>query len=182
MPFWFVIFYVTPFLLLLSWLIAWAVGRRVPRWEYRWSEWRYHLYRTAIVVLITAAPVSSYFHGRWLARQFVQELGVEVRLVEQKVSVLEQFGFGERRGVHSVYELLEPREIAEEKIRQRILAQGKPVGVEDRFAALGWQQGNQGLAFLCISENSSYAHVWIDSDGKLEVRILFYTSPYCRLK
>jgi len=182
LTFWFVILYVTPLLLLLSWLIAWTVERRVPKWEYRWSERRYHLYRTAIVMLIIAAPVSSYLYGRWLARQFVQELGVEARLVEQKVSVLEQFGFGERRGVLSVYELREPREVAEEKIRQRILSQGKPVGVEDKFAALGWQQGNQGLDFLCVSGNHTSTDVWINKNGQLVVHILFYTSPYCRLK
>lgn len=182
LPFWFVIFYVTPFLLVLSWLITWTVERRVPKWEYRWSERGYRLYWAAILVLITAAPVSSYLYGRWLAREFIEELGVEVRLVEEKVSVLEQFGFGERRGVLSVYEFLEPREIAEEKIRQRILAQGKPVGIEDRFAALGWQLGNDGLNAGCESGNGTYTDIWINKHGQLIVNILFYTSPYCRLK
>lgn len=182
MPFWFVIFYMTPFLLFVSWLIAWIVGRRIARWEYRWPGWRYHLYRTVIVVLIVAAPVSSYLYGRWIAHQFVRELGIEVRLVEQKVSVLEQFGFGERRGVLSIYELLEPQGGAEQKIRQRILAQGKPTDVDNPIAALGWQLGNQGLTFFCQSENHNHTDVRMNQNRQLVVHLLFYASPYCRLR
>ena len=138
-PFYFVVLYVTPFLVLLSWLVSWLVERRLAKWEFHWSPGRCRLGLATLLVAVAAMPLSSYLYGVWIADRLFQELGIEARLVYRKVSVMEEFGFDEHRGVISLYEYLEPAEAAKEKMIQRVQSQKSPGENRRSIPNPGWQ-------------------------------------------
>jgi hypothetical protein len=132
-------------------------------------------------------PLTSYFYSVWIADQLFHELGIEASLVHRKISVLEQFGFSEHRGVISVYEFLEDPTVAEAKIRQRVLAHGKSEDERDPDVALGWQVGDHPSSELkvrCLSWPTAAIgpnSIWTDR-GQLIIEVLTLSSPYCQLR
>ena len=181
-PFYFVVLYVTPFLVLLSWLVSWLVERRLAKWEFHWSPGRCRLGLATLRVAVAAMPLSSYLYGVWIADRLFQELGIEARLVFRKVSVMEEFGFDEQRGVISLYEYLEPVETADEKMLQRVLDQGIPEETGDPIVDLGWQINTYlgTLRMICIS--SVRPNVISAGDKQLAIEVLHFSSNYCQLR
>ena len=181
-PFYFVVLYVTPFLVLVSWLVSWLVERRLAKWEFHWSPGRCHLGLATLLVAVAAMPLSSYLYGVWIADRLFQELGIEARLVYRKVSVMEEFGFDEHRGVISLYEYLELVETANEKMLQRVLAQGKPEETGDPIVDLGWQISTYlgTLRMICVS--AVRPNVISDGDKQFAIEVLHFSSNYCQLR
>jgi hypothetical protein len=182
LPFWLVVLYLTPFLITSVFLLHRLTHGRVWRWRLAVRDWVHDLSLILMIFLSLAAPLSSYFYGRWIAGQFVQELGVRLELIDQRISILEQFGFGERRGVYSTYKMLEPLEEAQATIIARIEAQGKPTQSGNPVVDLGWQIGNTRMTASCESKGAISNEIRIQDDAHLFVQVLHHSSGYCRLK
>ncbi len=181
-PFYFVVLYMTPLLVLLSRLVSWLVERHTAKWEFHWPVWRCRIGYTGVLVLVAAMPLTSYFYGVWIADRLFQELDVQALLTYRKVSVLEEFGFDEHRGVIGLYDYLEPMETAKEKMLQRVLAQGTPEETGDPIVDLGWQINTYlgTLRMICIS--SVRPNVISAGDKQFAIEVLHFSSNYCQLK
>jgi hypothetical protein len=181
MPFWFVILFVTPFLLGIV-VICYMITRRGLLRHITIAGQIHWLYPLLVFVVTVSAPLSSYFYGRWIAEQFVQSLGIPVELIDQKVSILEQFGFGERRGVRSNYQIQIPLDDAKERMLERIEQQGRPAPTGDPIVDLGWQISNDGQSAGCASWETTPNSIMILPNGQLFVALLHNSSPFCRLQ
>jgi len=182
-PFYFVVLYMTPLLVLPSWLVSWLVERHTAKWEFHWSPWRCRMGLTALFVLVVAMPISSYVYGVWIADQLFQGLGIEARLVYRKISVMEEFGFDEHRGAVSLYEYLEPAETAKEKIIQRVQSQKPQEGVGRSLSSRGWQIGTiDDGAFTIICDSGVRENTISTENDQLGIVVRHLSSPYCQLR
>lgn len=133
-------------------------------------------------MLITAAPVNSYFYAIRLARNFVLETAVNARVERQDILIYDSMfhrhigrpSAGPYRSVTTVYRVLEPVEQAQAKLRSRFRH------------VRGWQyedpKGEVSFEASCTFSNIPVIRsVLLYSDGTLKILLEYGYPDYCSL-
>jgi hypothetical protein len=107
-----------PFWLLLVWAFSVAVQR--SGWRLAVQSWQVLLFWLIVLVLVVLAPIYSYIYGYYHATRLFLSLGIAAGEVETVYSLLDRFGdVGQERYFAIRYQVFEPLEEAETKLRQR---------------------------------------------------------------
>lgn len=140
------------------------------------------LYCLIVVTLTAAAPAYSYSYAIRLARGFLVETGVEARMKSQDILIYDSMihrvimvpSKGPYRSVTTTYQVVEPVEQAEAKLKGRLL--------HVRGWAIEDAKGEVAFEALCTISQIPVTHsVKLYSDGTLKTFLEYGYPNYCSL-
>ena len=182
----FVLAWLFPYLLVIS-LLSWFFSRSCLRWiRIRVGRKEKRLYILLTLILTITAPIFAHAYALWLARDFVEKLGLEAELKNQNVQLVDQLDISMRefnililehphRNVTSVYNLDEPLHEATDKLRNRLQhvydwTFSEPAEANffsAKCTTTGWGRGYEIL---------------LEENGSLKISLEFGYPDYCSLK
>ena len=183
----FVAAFFLPFLLVVT-LLSWLFSVSFLRWcRIKVSRRGKRLFILLTAVLVIAAPIYSYFYALRLARAFVHELELDVKLESQEVHLTDQSYrylkdptadtlHQPLRNIISAYSLLEPVDEVEDRLRSRLQH------------VLGWRfsdltdTGVFRASCRSLDWGGGGYEVLIHDNGTLQITLEYGYPDHCRLR
>jgi hypothetical protein len=107
-----------PFCLFLIWRLSKSINRR--GWRFAVRGWQRYLFWSFVLLLVVLAPIYSYLYGYYHATRLFRGLGIAAGQIDIDYELLDRLGdIGGERYFVIRYQVFEPLDEAEAKIRQR---------------------------------------------------------------
>lgn len=167
----FVLNLLLPYLLVIV-LLNWLFSRSFFRWcRIRTNRTGLRLHILLTIILIAAAPVYSHLYARRLASNFVHQLALKAKLESQDVQLIDQ----PYRNITTVYSLLEPVDVVEDRLRSRLQhvfdwrfsSRTDTSEFRASCSSNGWDKGYEFL---------------LHDDGTLQITLEYGYPDHCKLK
>jgi hypothetical protein len=103
-------------------LVVWASSKLVNKqgWHIPVTKWQHWLFWPLVILFVVLAPVYSYWYGYYHTNRLFNGLGIQARMIDVDYQLFDRFGdIGEERYFTIIYQVLEPLDDAEAKLRQR---------------------------------------------------------------
>ena len=181
----FVVAFLFPYLIVIT-LLSWLLSRTFLHWcRIETGRKGIQLFVFLIALLVVAPPFYSHVFALQLARAFVHELAIDVKLEGQKVQLTDQsYRYLKEptaemmeqrlRNITSVYSLLEPADKVKDRLRKRLQHR------------LGWSSSDptNGSAFRASCRSVIWGRgyeILLEDNGTLHITIEYGYPDYCRL-
>ena len=175
-----------PYLLVVT-LLSWLFSISCLRWcRIKVSRRGMRLFILLTAILAIAAPIYSYLFALLLARDYVHEFELDVKLESQEVQLIDQsYRYWKEpsghtmeqplRNITSVYRLLEPVDEVEDRMRRRLQH------------ARGWSFSTPSDTGVFRASCSSLLfgggnEILIHDNGALHITLEYVYPDFCRLR